>query len=57
MQRQTLRIQAGHMMRRLFRLLIFLVFLGIIGLVGYSYSGFLKPETSQINLPVVLDVD
>jgi hypothetical protein len=57
MQRQMLRIQAGHMMRRLFRLLIFLVFLGIIGLVGYSYSGFLKPETSQISLPVVLDVD
>jgi uncharacterized membrane protein (Fun14 family) len=57
MQRQTLRVQAGYMMRRLLRLLILLIILGIIGLVGYSYSGFLKPETSQISLPVVLDVD
>ena len=44
-------------MGRIIRLLILLAALGVLGLIGYSYSGYLQPETREITQPVQLDVD
>ncbi|MEM9317569.1 MAG: hypothetical protein AAGA70_01020 [Pseudomonadota bacterium] len=43
------------MVRRLFWLIVFLVVLAVVGLIGYSYSGFMTPETRDISAPVTLD--
>lgn len=44
-------------MGRVIRLLLILIVLGVVGLIGYSYSGFMGPETREITEPVTLDAD
>ena len=46
---------AIRMIGRLFRLLILLAVLAAVGLIGYSYSGFMTPETRDISEPASLD--
>jgi predicted negative regulator of RcsB-dependent stress response len=44
-------------MGRILGFLVLLVILGVLGLIGYSYSGYLQPQQSEITAPVTLDVD
>ena len=43
-------------MWRLIRWLFLLAVLAAIGLIGYSYSGYLVPETRTVTQPVELDI-
>lgn len=44
-------------MWRIIRFLILLAILAVLGLLGYSYSGYLQPDTRTITEPVELDLD
>ncbi|MEY3003941.1 MAG: hypothetical protein RLZZ491_1117 [Pseudomonadota bacterium] len=44
-------------MRRVLGFVVLLVLIGLVGLIGYSYSGYLVPDQTEITRPVDLDVD
>lgn len=44
-------------MGRLFKAVVVLVVLGFLGLVGYAYLADLAPQTTEVKVPVILNVD
>jgi hypothetical protein len=44
-------------MWRLIKVVLVLVVLGFAGLVGYAYLAVLAPESVEVKVPVILNVD
>ncbi|WP_281070729.1 hypothetical protein [Oceaniglobus trochenteri] len=44
-------------MLRLLKLLVFLAIVGFIGLTGFAYLGDMRPEKTDMVVPVTLDAD
>jgi hypothetical protein len=55
--RGTPRRSRRKIMRRVLGFVVLLVLIGLVGLIGYSYSGYLVPDQTEITRPVDLDVD
>ena len=44
-------------MRRLIKAVFVLAVLGFVGLTGYAYLADLVPQSSEVKVPVILNVD
>lgn len=44
-------------MWRLIKAVLVLAILGLAGLVGYAYLADLAPDSAEVKLPVILNVD
>ena len=44
-------------MGRLIKAVVVLVLLGFVALVGYAYLADLAPQSSEVKVPVILNVD
>lgn len=44
-------------MRRLIKAVFVLAVLGFVGLTGYAYLADLAPQSSEVKVPVILNVD
>jgi hypothetical protein len=44
-------------MGRLIKAVLVLAILGFVGLVGYAYLADLAPQSTEVKVPVILNVD